>query len=176
MKKINVVPFDGTQEQEEQLHCCIAEMKNQPDCLIPVMQKAQEIYDYLPMEVQKIIAGELEIPVEKVYGSATFYTGFRLNPKGKYQLTVCLGSACHLKQSDAVFEKVKELLGVDTGECTPDRMFSVEERHCVGACAVGPVLMVNDRIIGSMTPEKVPQILEQCRNEAAKENVKEEQM
>lgn len=159
MKRKTTVLFTGTKEQEEQLCMIIKEVKGERGSLIPIMQKAQEIYGYLPAEVQKIIADHMEIPMEEVYGAATYYSDFRLNPKGKYKLTVCLGTACQMNGANQVYDKLKELLGIEENECTQDLLFSLEERHCVGSCAMGPVLMVNDKIYGKMTPDKVEEIV-----------------
>jgi len=167
-KRQTNIPFAGTAEQEAQLLALIDEMKDRRDSLIPIMQKAQDIYGYLPMEVQTIIARELRIPQEDVYGAATYYQGFQLNPRGKYQITVCLGSACQMNGAQAVYNKISELLEIGENECTPDLLFSMETRHCVGACATGPVMMVNDTVYGRMTPEKAEQLIAQCRADAEK--------
>ena len=114
------VPFQGTKEQEAQLLSVIQELKNEKGSLMTIMQRAQDIYGYLPIEVQTIIADGLEIPLEKVYGVATFYSQFNLNPKGKYQISVCLGTACYVKGSGDIYNKLMEKLGIKGGECTPD--------------------------------------------------------
>mgnify|MGYP004445178191 FL=1 len=153
------VAFKGTKEQEAALKAVIAELKDQPGSLMPIMQKAQEIYGYLPIEVQCIIADGMEVPLEKIYGIATFYTQFALQPKGKYQISVCLGTACYVKGSQQVLEKIEEELGIEPGGCTPDGKFSLESCRCVGACGLAPVMMINENVYGAMTPEKVPGIL-----------------
>ena len=101
----------------------IAEKKNDKGALMPILQKAQDIYGYLPIEVQTIISDELNIPLEKIYGVATFYSQFSLNPKGKYKISVCLGTACYVKGSGDIFNKLQEKLGIAGGECTPDGKF-----------------------------------------------------
>ena len=103
-KKIATIPFTGTAEQEQELRATIDALREDPGCLMPIMQKAQEIYGYLPIEVQTIIAEELNIPLEKVFGVATFYAQFALAPKGEYRISVCLGTACYVKGSQAVFD------------------------------------------------------------------------
>ena len=153
------VRFAGTPAQEEQLRKVIAERRDEPGALMPILQEAQEIYGYLPIEVQTIIAEEMDVPLEKVYGVSTFYSQFSLNPKGKYQISVCLGTACYVKGSGAVLEKVKELLNIDTGGCTSDGKFSLDACRCVGACGLAPVMLVNDDVYGRMTPDQVPGIL-----------------
>lgn len=153
------VPFSGTKAQEEQLLQVIAELKDEKGALMPIMQKAQEIYGYLPIEVQKIISDETGIPLEKIYGVATFYAQFALQPKGKYQISVCLGTACYVKGSGDLFNKISELLGIGNGECTPDGKFSLDSCRCVGACGLAPVLMVNDEVYGRLTVDDIPGIL-----------------
>jgi len=157
------VPFVGTKEQEAELKQAIAELKDMPGALMPVLQKAQDIYGYLPIEVQTIISDELDIPLEKVYGVSTFYAQFALNPKGDNQISVCLGTACYVKGSQAIYDKVSEILGIDEGECTPDRKFSLESCRCVGACGLAPVMIINDDVYGRMTPDQVPGILDKYR-------------
>ena len=153
------VPFNGTKEQEEKLLAVIAELKSQPGCLMPIMQKAQDIYGYLPIEVQTIIADELGIPLEKVYGVATFYAQFALYPKGKYKISVCLGTACYVKGSGDLYNALMEKLGIAGGECTPDGKFSLEACRCIGACGLAPVLTVNDDVYGRLTVDDLDEIL-----------------
>ena len=153
------VPFNGTKEQEEQLLAVIAELKNQAGCLMPIMQKAQDIYGYLPIEVQTIIADELCIPLEKVYGVATFYAQFALYPKGKYKISVCLGTACYVKGSGDLYNALMEKLGIAGGECTPDGKFSLEACRCIGACGLAPVLTVNEDVYGRLTVDDLDEIL-----------------
>ena len=153
------VPFNGTKEQEEQLLAIIAELKAQSGCLMPIMQKAQDIYGYLPIEVQTIIADELCIPLEKVYGVATFYAQFALYPKGKYKISVCLGTACYVKGSGDLYNALMDKLGIAGGECTPDGKFSLEACRCIGACGLAPVLTVNDDVYGRLTVDDLDEIL-----------------
>lgn len=154
------VPFQGTKEQEEKLLEMIRAQKNEKGALMPVMQQAQDIYGYLPIEVQKIISDEMQIPMEKIYGVATFYSQFALQPKGKYQISVCLGTACYVKGSGQIYEKLQETLKIKGGECTLDGKFSLEACRCVGACGLAPVMMINDEVYGRLTPDEVQQILE----------------
>lgn len=155
----NTVPFAGTKEQEDQLKAVIAELKADRGCLMPIMQKAQEIYGYLPVEVQTMIADELGIPLEKVYGVSTFYSQFSLYPKGKYKISVCLGTACYVKGSGDLYNKLMEVLGIGSGECTPDGKFSLDACRCVGACGLAPVMMVNDDVYGRLTADNLEGIL-----------------
>ncbi|MGN0293787.1 MAG: NAD(P)H-dependent oxidoreductase subunit E [Lachnospiraceae bacterium] len=154
------VPFNGTKEQEEQLRQVIAAHKGQKGALMPVLQQAQEIYGYLPIEVQQIISDEMQIPMSKIFGVVTFYSFYSLYPKGKYKISVCLGTACYVKGSGQVYDKLQQLLGISGGECTPDGKFSLEACRCVGACGLAPVMMINDDVHGRLTPDAVEKILE----------------
>lgn len=158
-KKISTLPFNGTPEQEKKLRAAIAKANGDKSQLMAVMQEAQEIYGYLPYEVQCIIAEGLDVPVEKVYGVATFYAQFALSPKGKYNISVCLGTACYVKGSDKILEKVCETLGISSDECTADGKFSITPCRCIGACGLAPVMTINDDVYGRLTPDMVPGIL-----------------
>ena len=126
---------------------------------MPIMQKAQDIYGYLPYEVQKIISDDMGVPMEKIYGVATFYSMFNLEPKGKYQISVCLGTACYVKGSGLILEKLKEKLGIDNGQCTPDGKFSLYACRCVGACGLAPVMMINGEVYGKVNVNDIDMIL-----------------
>ncbi len=154
------VPFQGTKEQEERLLEMIRAHKDQKGALMPVLQQAQDIYGYLPIEVQKIISDEMQVPMEKIYGVATFYSQFALQPKGKYRISVCLGTACYVKGSGKIYEKIQEMLNIQGGECTMDGKFSLEACRCVGACGLAPVMMINDEVYGRLTPDDVQTILD----------------
>ena len=153
------VPFNGTKEQKEALLKVIAELKDEKGALMPIMQKAQDIYGYLPIEVQEMIADGMGVPLEKVYGVATFYAQFARSPKGEYNVSVCLGTACYVKGSGDVLEKLKEKLGIDVGECTSDEKFSLEACRCIGACGLAPVLTVNEEVYGRLVTDDVDKIL-----------------
>lgn len=157
--KKNGVPFVGTKEQETALKEAISELKDLDGSLMPIMQKAQDIYGFLPIEVQTMISDETGIPLEKIYGVATFYSQFALQPKGQYRISVCLGTACYVKGSGDIFNKLEELLGITNGECTPDGKFSLDSCRCVGACGLAPVMMVNDEVYGRLTVDQIPGIL-----------------
>lgn len=153
------VPFNGTKEQEAQLMEAISEHKDDKGALMPILQKAQGIYGYLPIEVQTMISNAMNIPLEKIYGVATFYSQFTLNPKGQYSISVCLGTACYVKGSGDIFNKLQETLGIESGGCTPDGRFSLDACRCVGACGLAPVLTINDEVYGRLTVDDVPTIL-----------------
>ena len=159
MEKTKSVPFNGTQEQEAMLHAVIDELREDKGCLMPIMQKAQEIYGYLPYEVQKMISDETGIPMEKIYGVATFYSQFTLSPKGKYRISVCLGTACYVKGSGKLHEKCMEITGIGAGDISPDGRFSYEATRCIGACGLAPVMTVNGDVYGRITPADVEGII-----------------
>lgn len=159
-KKISKLPFKGTPEQEAQLKQVIDEFKHDKSNLMVVMQKAQDIYGYLPFEVQQMISEGMEVSLEKIYGVATFYAQFSLAPKGEYSISVCLGTACYVKGAQAIFDKISDKLGIGVDECTADGKFSLNACRCIGACGLGPVLTVNDEVYGKLTPDDVPKILE----------------
>lgn len=157
--KKKTVPFAGTKEQENALLKVIAEHKNDKGALMPVLQKAQDIYGYLPIEVQTIISNEMNVPLEKIYGVVTFYSQFSLNPKGKYKISVCLGTACYVKGSGDIFNKLQEKLGIESGECTADGKYSLEACRCIGACGLAPVMTINEDVYGRLTVDELDGIL-----------------
>ena len=155
------VPYRGTPEQEERLRKVIDSHKGQPGATMPVLQAAQEIFGYLPDEVQIMIAEGLDIPLSEVYGVSTFYSLFTLNPKGKYQISVCLGTACYVKGAAEVLAAVEKKLGISPGGITPDGMFSLDACRCIGACGLAPVMMINEEVYGRLTAAQVGPILDQ---------------
>ncbi len=160
MNKQETVAFNGTKEQEAKLMEAIARHKGTDGALIPVLHEAQSIYGYLPIEVQAMISKNLDVPMAEIYGVVTFYTQFTTEPKGKYHIGVCLGTACYVKGSGDIFNKIKEKIGL-TGDstCTPDGKFSIEATRCIGACGLAPVLTVNDEVYGKLTVDDVDRIL-----------------
>ena len=164
VKKISTIPFNGTPEQKAQLDAVIAKCSDDKSQLMHVMQEAQGIYGYLPREVQIMIAEGMDVPLEKVYGVATFYAQFSLSPKGEYDISVCLGTACYVKGAQQLTDKIVEVLGIEPGECTADGKFSLEECRCIGACGLAPVLTVNGEVYGKITADDVPGILAKYMN------------
>ena len=160
LKKISKIPFSGTKEQEEKLKQVIADCAGDNSRLMHVMQVAQDIYGYLPFEVQQMIADGMGVPLEKVYGVATFYAQFALSPKGEYAISVCLGTACYVKGSQEILDELSAQLGIGAEECTPDGRFSLTACRCIGACGLAPVITVNDDVYGKITAADVKGILE----------------
>ena len=157
--KGSTLPFEGTKEQEQQLRAKLAELKQHGGALMPALQYAQELYGYLPYEVQMIVAEELGTTLAEVYGVVTFYSQFSLFPKGKYRIGVCRGTACYVKGSGDLYEKLKSLLGIESGECTADRKFSLDATRCVGCCGLAPVVTINDDVYGKIGPDDLAGIL-----------------
>ena len=162
MKRISTLPFQGTQAQEAELRNWLNENRTMPGVVMSALQKAQEIYGYLPLEVQRILAQELDKPLAEIYGISTFYSQFSLSPKGRCKINVCLGTACYVKGSGGIFDALKQLLEIEDGEVTPDGKFSLEAVRCIGACGLAPVLMINDDVYGRLSgdTDELKEILE----------------
>ncbi|MFA5152813.1 MAG: NAD(P)H-dependent oxidoreductase subunit E, partial [Clostridia bacterium] len=133
--------------------------KDTKGALIPVLHEAQEIYGYLPLSVQEIVANALGLPLSEVYGVVTFYTQFSLYPKGQYKIQVCLGTACYVKGSSSILDELKKQLGIEVGQCTKDGKFSLDACRCVGACGLAPVMMINEDVYGTLVASDVANIL-----------------
>ena len=133
--------------------------KNGRKALMQVLQEAQNIFGYLPLEVQREVALGLGVSVAEVYGVVSFYSFFSTNPKGEYVVSVCLGTACYVKGSQAILDKVEEILGIKPGECTKDMKFSINACRCIGACGLAPVIMINEDVYGRLTADEIPAIL-----------------
>ena len=160
LKKLSTIPFAGTAEQEAKLNSVIEANKHDSSRLMFVMQEAQGIYGYLPIEVQNKIAEGMNVPLEKVYGVATFYAQFSLTPKGENHIAVCLGTACYVKGSGDIYNKLQEILGIGGDECTSDRKFSLTASRCIGACGLAPVLTVNEDVYGRLSVDDVKGIVD----------------
>lgn len=158
-KQKTVVPFHGTQEQENKLQKIIADHKDVPGALMPVLQQAQELYGYLPIEVQTKIAEGLGISIEEVYQVVTFYAQFSLNPNGKHRVAACLGTACYVKGAQNILEELEKQLGVKAGGTTADGVFTLEATRCLGCCGLAPVIVVDDEVYGRLVPADIKGIL-----------------
>lgn len=137
---------------------------NEPGELINVLHKAQGIFGYLPAEVQEVIARELNVPVAKVYGVVTFYSFFTMIPKGRYPISVCMGTACYVRGGEKVLDELKRNLGISVGETTADGKFSLSCLRCVGACGLAPVVLVGEKVYGRIAPDGVKDILKEYQN------------
>lgn len=150
----------GTPAQEAELKKAMESLRGKEGSTMPALQKAQEIYGYLPLSVQEYVADVLDVPLEEVYGVATFYSQFTLEPKGKYTVGICLGTACYVKGSGVLLEKMEQLLEIKAGKTTKDGKFTLDATRCIGCCGLAPVLTVNEDVYGKATPEKLNEILE----------------
>ncbi len=130
------------------------------EMLIPVMQKVQEHFGYLPRPAMEHVARRMRIPLSRLYGVTTFYAQFKMKPRGRYIIRVCKGTACHISGSPKIAERIEEILGIPGGETTDDLKFTLEEVACIGACALAPVIMINDNPHGRLTPDKMKEILD----------------
>ena len=162
-KNLTTVMFRGTKAQEEQLIAAIESLRGTPGAMMPILQKAQEIYGYLPIEVQKIIAEHTGVSLEEIYGVSSFYAQFALNPKGEINIGVCLGTACYVKGSGEILDKIVEILGLPAGATTPDGKFSLEATRCIGACGLAPVITINNDVYGKLVKGDVEGILAKYR-------------
>ena len=151
--------FVSTPQQEEAFEKMLRELEHVPGPLMKALQKAQEIYGYLPIEVQTRIADKFGVPLEEIYGIATFYAQFNLNPKGENTVGVCLGTACYVKGSGDIINKFSERLHIEPGQTTEDRKFTLVATRCIGCCGLAPVLTVNDEVYGNLTVDDVDKIL-----------------
>lgn len=152
-----------TPEQISQLNKIIEKHKGKPGGLIPVLEEAQVVLEYLSVSVQKKIAKELNLPLSRVYGVVTFYSFFTMTPRGKHTVRVCLGTACYVRGGKAIAETLQKEFGIAEGETTADRMFTLESVRCLGACGLGPVVVVDDDVHGRVKPSKVREILNQYK-------------
>jgi NADH-quinone oxidoreductase E subunit len=154
-----------TEQKEKftQLQKVIDENKDQKGALMPVLQAAQNIFDCVPMDVQEYIADALGTTLSDVYGVATFYSQFSLQPKGKYVVGVCLGTACYVRGSQKVLDRVEKELGIKVGETSTDGKFTIQATRCLGACGLAPVMMINDEVYGRLVDSEVPGILEKYK-------------
>jgi NADH:ubiquinone oxidoreductase subunit E len=149
-----------TAEQIAELDRIIQKYKTEPGALIPVLEEAQRILEFLPVSVQKRIAMGLNLPFNRVYGVVTFYSFFTMAPRGKHTIRVCLGTACYVRGGKRIAEIVRKEFGINEGETTKDRMFTFETVRCLGACGLGPVVVVDDDIHGRVKPAKFMDIFE----------------
>lgn len=143
----------------DELKVIIDKHRETPGCLMQIMQEAQHKYGYLPIEVQDMIAIELDVPLTEVYGVSTFYSLFNLEPKGEFTVGVCLGTACYVKNAQDILDKISDKLGIKVGETTEDGKFTLEATRCVGACGLAPVMMINDDVYGRLQAKEVEEIL-----------------
>ena len=143
------------------LNAYINDKKTEKGALMSILHKTQDLFGYIPEPIQKSVAEALKIPVAKVYGVVTFYSYFSLEPKGKYIVNVCMGTACFVKGSAAISDRFKQKLGIDNGETTEDGSFTLEDVRCIGACGLAPVITVNGKVYGNVKAADVPNIIKE---------------
>ena len=142
--------------------------KDEPSPLMMILSAIQKKYGYIPLEVQEIVSRKTGIPVAEIYGVVTFYSFFSLKPKGKYVLGICLGTACYVKNSQAIVDKFSAVLGIAPGETTDDGLFTIEAVRCIGACALAPAMTINGKVYPKVTPDQVGMIIDEyCKKEEA---------
>ncbi|MBR3995525.1 MAG: NAD(P)H-dependent oxidoreductase subunit E [Clostridia bacterium] len=158
-KRLTTVAFKGTKEQEEKLIAVIEKYNGVSGSMMPILQEAQGIYGYLPIEVQKIIAEKTGVSLEEIYGIVSFYSQFALNPQGEVAIAVCLGTACYVKGAQDLIDRITLRLGIKDGDTTPDGKWSLTATRCIGACGLAPVLTINDEVYGRLKKEDIDGIL-----------------
>ena len=151
----------GNNKRDEFFDELFSKYTNEKDNLIQILNEVQEHFGYIPKTAQMEISKYLNMPLAEIYGVITFYARFTLEPKGKYNIAVCLGTACFVKGSEAVLEKAKEILKIDVGQTTEDGKFSIEATRCIGACGLAPVFTVNEEVYGKATPELMEKVIKE---------------
>ena len=147
----------------EQINAICDRYQNENTPLMMILSDIQKEYGYIPLEVQRIVSEKTGLSVAEIYGVVTFYSFFSLKPKGKYNVAVCLGTACFVKGSEKILDRLKEKLGIDVGETTPDGKFSIEATRCIGACGLAPVFTVNNEVYGKATPELLDKVIDEYK-------------
>ncbi len=147
----------------QELEHFINDLPDLKGALILVLHKAQELFGYLPREVQEFVAAKLQLPLAKVYGVVTFYSFFTMLPKGEHPISICMGTACYVRGADKILEEFKRVLKIDVGEVTPDGKFSIDALRCIGACGLAPVILIGEKVYGRITPKEVKKILREYK-------------
>jgi NADH:ubiquinone oxidoreductase subunit E len=155
--------LQDNKEKFAELQRIIDEYKDKEGPLMLILHKAQELFGCLPVEVQEYIAESLDIPLTDIYGVATFYSQFTLQPKGKYTIGVCMGTACYVKGAQAVLDELSKEIGIKPGETSEDFVFTLEATRCLGACGLAPVIMINDDVYGRLVPSDIKGIVDKYR-------------
>lgn len=151
----------GGNEKDEEMQKILEAYSKDKSNLIQILNEVQVHYGYIPKHAQMAISEYLDMPMADIYGVITFYSRFTLKPKGKYNVSVCLGTACFVKGSEKILDRLKEKLGIDVGQTTPDGKFSIEATRCIGACGLAPVFTVNDEVYGKATPELLDKVIDE---------------
>ncbi len=157
------------EERYRELDTYMDSLPANDDVLLSVLHKAQHLYGFIPPEVQEHIAQKMKVPVAKVYGVVTFYSFFKTEPNGQFNVNVCLGTACFVRGSQDILEQFEKQLNLTNGHTTTDGKFSLSSIRCIGACGLAPVVMVNERVYGRVKPEDVKKIIQDCRAEGGED-------
>lgn len=160
-----IFDWDENEDKIKKLNIIIEEKRNQKGALMAVLHEAQNLFGYLPIEVQRTVSKGLNIQLAEVYGVVTFYSQFTLVPKGRHEVAVCLGTACYVKEAQALVEEIKKDINIDVGQTTPDRNFSLVETRCIGACGLAPVMTIDGDVYGKLEAKEVKDILAKYKND-----------
>ncbi len=155
--------WDANEEKVKIFKSFMNKNRDKKGVLMSVLHKAQDLFGYIPIEIQRLISEELDIPLSEIYGVATFYSQFSLVPKGENEISVCLGTACYVKGAQEILDELIKVLGIGVGETTPDGKFSIGETRCLGACGLAPVMVVNDDVYGKLKRSDVKEIIDKYR-------------
>ena len=158
-----IIETNLSKEKLKELDIFIDGLPSKKGELIRVLHKAQQIFGYLPRELQQHIGKKLNIPTANVFGVVSFYSYFTMEPRGKYDISICMGTACYVRGAEKVLKEFKRILGIEVGECTEDGKFSLSALRCVGACGLAPVVLVGEKVYGRVTPEMVKDIIEEYK-------------
>lgn len=159
----NKFDVEAKKKEFDELETYINSLGDLSSSLMQILHKAQDIFGYLPFEVQKYISDKTNVPLAEVYGVATFYSKFTITPTGKHKIGVCMGTACYVRNSKAVLDKIIEELNIKVGDTTDDGLFTLEATRCLGCCGLAPVMMIDDEVYGKVEPNKVHEILNSYR-------------
>jgi len=151
-------------EKLQQLREVIARHKQEKGALMPVLQAAQGLFGHVPQDVQKVIAEGLDVPLSEVYGVATFYSQFTLEPNGEHIISVCMGTACYVKNAQQVLDKLSQMLDVPPNKTTEDGKFTLNATRCIGACGLAPVILIGEEAYGNLSPDDLPDIIKRYRD------------
>ena len=155
--------WEANEEKIKELKLFLQEQKGKKGALITVLHKAQDLFGYLPLEIQELVSEELRVPLSEIYGVATFYSRFTFIPKGENIVSVCLGTACYVKGAEDILKKIEDELGIKAGETTPDLKFSISSTRCIGECGIAPVISINDKAYGNLKVEDIEGILNEYK-------------
>lgn len=166
----DIFNHEQTKERLDALNTFIDEQTDKQDALISVLHKAQEIFGYLPSELQLYIARKLDIPAAKVYGVVSFYSFFSEEKKGEHTISVCMGTACFVRGAEKVVHAFSDELGISVGNTTSDGLFSLQDVRCIGACGLAPVVLIGEKVYGHVKPEDVKKIIDEYREKGSVDN------